>query len=205
MKQKSIRYYFFTSITTVLVAGALVMGLIQIFLATNYFNTDKERHLEMVLETVTQVSRSGGDGFNFAALNELRYIYDVSEADVLLTDAAGVVLYSGGTHLLPLGVQIPAEVMEKLVSEGAYNEMGRMGSLFEQTHYNRAAPVWGYGGEMLGYAFACVSAEGMNAYLLNTLSTFVLSAVLVLLLSIVLSLFLYNRTIIPLRRVAEAG
>ncbi len=205
MKQKSIRYYFFTSITTVLVASALLMGLIQFFLVSNYVSDDKERHLEMVLKTVTEVSRSGGDVFNFDAVDDLHYIYSVSEADVMLTDPAGKVLYSEGTHVFQPGDAIPANVMRQLMTRGTYSETGTMDGMFQQAHYNRAMPVLGAGGVMLGYAFACITAEGMNVYLLNTLSTFALSTILVLLLASVLSLFLYNRTIIPLRRVSEAA
>ena len=50
---KSIRYYFFTSIATVLVASVLAMGLIQTYLASAYFRQEKETLLEHLVTSVT--------------------------------------------------------------------------------------------------------------------------------------------------------
>ena len=117
MRGKSIRYYFFTSITTVLVASVLVMGLLQTYIATSYFRAERQKSMREVAEVLAGAAQAGhletkGD------LLSLQYMAQISGADVYVVNEAGVVQYSVGATAPLSGTKLAKPVMDTLRQNG---------------------------------------------------------------------------------------
>ena len=204
MRSKSIRYYFFTSITTVLVASVLVMGMIQTYLATTYFQADKARVLRQVVEVLSGASASGSlvgeDDFL-----SVRYMAQIAGAGVFITDTSGTVRHSVGENAPAPGTTLNPQVLAMMKKQGELQEAGTLGGLYTGNFYTSGLPLKDVNGAPAGYVFASSNSMAMRVYLLDTMSTYVMSAAVVLLVSSLLALALSNRMVIPLRRVSNAA
>ena len=204
MRGKSIRYYFFTSITTVLVASVLVMGLLQTYIATSYFRAERQKSMREVAEVLAGAAQAGhletkGD------LLSLQYMAQISGADVYVVNEAGVVQYSVGTTAPLSGTKLAKPVMDTLRQNGEYKGSGTVGGLYSIDFFTSALPFSGPGGNSGGYVFASSDSVAMRVYLLDTMSTYIMTAGLVLLVSSLLALVLANHMVIPIRRLADAA
>ncbi len=204
MRGKSIRYYFFASITTALVASVLVMGMLQTYIATTYFRTDKQRVMREVAQVVVVATRSGqlADEGAFASLI---YMTQITDAAVFITNENGTVRYSVGQNAPAPGGQLPATLMRQVEGVAEYSDAGTLDGAFAGVYYTIAMPLQDAEGHPSGYVFASADSSGMQAYMFETLSTYVMSAALVLLISSLLALALANRMVIPIRRVSDAA
>lgn len=205
MRSRSIRYYFFTSITTVLVASVLAMGLIQTWIAMDYFRAEKERLLQQVVQVIADNVRSGDLDPLLDGQGNVSYMAQVAGAVVFVVQPDGTIVYSTGPRAPKPGQQLPGELLEAVRQNGAYNEMGMLGGLFATSYYSSGLVLYGAAGQQLGYVFAASDASALQVYIVDTMSTFVLSAALVLLVSSILALVLTNRTLIPIRRLSNAA
>ncbi|MDL2218968.1 HAMP domain-containing histidine kinase [Ruminococcaceae bacterium OttesenSCG-928-O06] len=205
MKSRSIRYYFFTSITTVLVASVLVMGLIQSVLATNYFRDDKLQQMRQAVTVIASNAKLGSGEYAGVTSTTINTTSQMTGAIVFVADPKGTVLYSIGRGAPQQGSVLPGELMEQLGRQEVLSDMGPLWGIFSTNHYYSTAPMRNEAGQLRGYAFAAADASTQLAYLANTLSTFVLSAAVVLVISSILALVLSNRTVIPLRRITDAA
>ncbi|MGD9559729.1 MAG: sensor histidine kinase [Oscillospiraceae bacterium] len=204
MKNKSLRYYYFISVTTVLVASVLIMGLIQTWLATSYFRDEKERPLIRAVANVQQGFRSGELSLaDYHSLRAIDFMARTATAAIFITDANGVVLFGTGVGAPALGTAMPEEVLHRLDDEGTLSDHGRFAGVFATPFYVHAAQLQGEGYD--GYVFAAADAQGLSAYLSDTITTFVLSAALVLLVASVLAFFFSTSISAPLRRISDAA
>lgn len=205
---KSIRYYYFTSIATVLVASVLIMGLIQTYLAITYFRDEKEAQLEKVVGGVQGIVASGLLSEGDAALHNadfVNFMASFAGVEAMMVSPEGKVVFATGNSGDIVGREVSPELLVRVDKNGSYHEMGRMEGFFSTNFYTYAVPLIGPEGMLKGYVFASADASGIRVYLTDMLSSFVLSAGLVLLVSSILALVLANRTIIPVRRVSEAA
>lgn len=203
---KSIRYYYFTSIATVLVASIMVMGLIQIWTAATYFRQEKEILLGRVVNSITDGAKSGQIGLAGDGVGIVTYMAKTAGASVLVADGEGNILYTTQEQSEELlGAQIPQKIRDKLYALPTYSELGVLGGLYTRNFYTVGSAITGPDGLLMGYVVASSDASGLKVYLTDMMSGFILSAGLVFLLSSVLAIFLTNRTVIPIRRVSEAA
>jgi signal transduction histidine kinase len=133
------------------------------------------------------------------------YMAQVAGALVLMAAPNGTVVFSTGPQAPPPGAQLSQAVIEVLRSTGRYGETGRLGGLLPSSCYVSGAELLDSAGNLTGYVFAATDASALQVYLIDTMSTFILSALLVLLVSSVLALVLSNRTVIPVRRLSDAA
>ena len=181
--RKSIRYYYFTTIAAVLVTSVMVMGLIQIGLAVNYFQREKEEQLEQVVQGVVNGTQTG----QIMLTDDSRYVIDfmgsMVDAGVFITDPAGYILYTT-EHAIPLeGDRIPTKVLEASYEQGVYRELGVLGGVFSSNFYTVASPLLSEDGSLTGFVIASSDAYALQVYLSDMASSFVLSSVLVMLLA----------------------
>ena len=201
---KSIRYYYFTSIATILVASILIMGLIQTFLATTYFRDEKEVLLEQVVTGVTHGIKEGHINNEDNSLQAIGYMAHVASAVVFICDSQGNIVFTttGGPEL---GVQVSPSILRELASTGRFFEKSKLDGLFAENYYTFGGVLQQGVTMPAGFVFAASDSTGLKAYMSNMLSSFILSAGLVLLLSSALALILSNRTVTPLRHISNAA
>ncbi len=203
--RKSIRYYFFTSIATVLASSLLIMGLLQMYMATNYFRQEKEAHLSNILVAVEEGARFGAISAEDSQSVPLQYLADAEGIIIMMTDTAGNVMVSTDQVVAPLGTQVPDEILDQLYNNGTYSEMGTLHNVYQNEYYTMGMPLRTEDGALRGFVFASSDASGLQVYLGDMLPTFFMSAALALLVSSILAVFLANRTIIPIRRISAAA
>ena len=205
MRNRSIRYYFFTSITTVLVASVLVMGLIQTWLSTNYFRSEKDKQLRQVVDVVAGSVHAGNLFPAGEDADTLSYMAEVTRTVLFITDTGGNVEIVTGGNIQPQGAKVPDELLAALVESGSFSGVGRLGGLFPTNYYISGVPLIDSSNRLTGFIFAATDTSTLQVYIIDTMSTFVLSAAIVLFVSSVLALVLTNRTINPIRQLSNAA
>lgn len=204
MRNKSIRYYFFTSITTVLVASVLAMGMIQTYLAVGYFKVEKLRILQEVAQVISDAAAFGQMSEENDFLS-VKYMAQVAGASVFIAAQDGTVTRSIGENAPRLGQKVSPEVLAAIEENGKFDDAGTLGGVFGGNFYTSALPLKDINGKAMGFVFASSSSIAMRVYLLDTISTYVLSAGVVLLVSSLLAFGLSNRMLIPILRVSSAA
>lgn len=205
MRNKSIRYYFFTSITTVLVASVLVMGMVQTYVVTTYFRMEKEKQIRDISLAIAQSVKDGEQQIADSALESIHYMAEISNALVFFTTADGEVLFGVGEGAPENGQIMDDKILENIQLNRELRESGDLGGLFATSHYTSGIQLTDGAGATLGYVFVSSDSSFMNVDISETMSTFVMSAGVVLLVSSLLALALTNRTVIPIRKVADAA
>lgn len=203
---KSIRYYFFTSIATVLVVSVLVMGLIQVYLSRTYFTEEKEKQLKQVTTDVSNGIMSGQITLDGESRLMIDYMANMFSTGVFICDTSGHVFYATAEAGGMLDEHIPAKLLADIDEMGEhYHELGRLSGVYGRNFYTVASPLHGPDESKIGYVFASSDASSLKIYLSDMLSSFILSAILVMILSSLVALILFNRTVIPIRRVSAAA
>lgn len=201
-KGKSIRYYYFTSITTVLIASVLVMGIIQAYLATAYFKKEKINLLEQVALSVARAMRRNDFSIQDEASPLLNRLADAAGAVMFITDLDGRIITSEGHSAPPTGTLVSADIIAQIDPLNAYSELGDLSGTYSSRFYTFARIVRNYEGQVTGYVFVSTDAVNRRKYIIDTLTTFLLSATIVLLFSSLVALGLTNRTVIPIKRIS---
>ena len=212
--RKSISSMYFTATALVLVASILVMGCVQAYLFRNYFTEDRREALTDVVQVAAAQVGHGGQLTELLrndpelaeqAQKSVALISRTTGTMVLITDADGVVqLCSEGESCRHIGRALDRRVMDA-AGQAAYFGVDSLGGVFDGQFYTAVCPVLGEDGGLEGYAVAASSARSMSTFLGDMISSFILSAGLMLLVASVLSVVLTGRLTRPLRRIAEAA
>ncbi len=204
---------YFTATALVLVASILVMGCVQAYLFRNYFTEDRREALTDVVQVTASQVVHGGQLVQLLQDNpelmeqvqkSVSLISRTTSSMVLITDAHGTVqMCSEGEDCRHIGRTLNERVMAE--ANGAeYFGVDSLG-VFDGNSYTAVSPVISADRVLQGYAVAASSAQSMSTFLGDMISSFILSAGLMLLVASVLSVALTTRLTRPLRRIAEAA
>lgn len=202
--KKSIRFYFFTAVGTVLVAAVLVMGFIQTYLAVEYFKKDKEALLQQVVLNISSGAREGEIDIRHENIYTIEYMANVVDAKVFIVAPDGQVKFSTDSTVMP-GIKLSPKVMEAVQQNKSFKDMGKLDGLLKTNHYVAVAPFQGDDGVVSGYVFAVSDASSLSMYLSDMVSSFLLSAGVVLLVASIIALLLTNWVTVPIRKIAIAA
>ena len=134
----------------------------------------------------------------------------ISDSHVIVADPDGAVqCTTDGTHFFPhKGKRIPAPVVKELVGQGSYSGMTTLDGLYPEKRYMAALPVTVKMGpvEMVqGLVLVSDDASGLAEMWSATATIFFFSAVVVLLISVIVSTLTSARQARPLNEMAEAA
>lgn len=204
---KSIRYFYFISITVILIVSMLVLGLMQAYLSTTYFNGEKQNLLQKLVRGVAEGTQEGISNGTERELGAIEYMAGIAGAVVVITDAEGNVVFAANAEEMDmeLPAQVPATVLAKVASKEMYSEIGKLDGYFTYGQYIAATALYNSAGVLIGYIIAASPTAGLSVYLSSIMSGFVLSAALVLLVAGVVALLLTNRMVVPLQRISETA
>ncbi len=203
--KRSIRFYYFTSVAAVLVAGVLLMGLVLLYMAVNYFSTEKMTELGKVLENIVHGIEIGDIDPYDRDDNTLNYIAAISDADITVTDLNGRVLYYTDRYMAPQTAQLSEEVISEIKEGGHYEKYSNVGGMFERRCFAEGIQLRAKTGHLIGYIFATSDASNLRGYVLEILATFLLAATSVVLIASLLALILARRTVLPITRINAAA
>ena len=209
--RKSITTRYFYSTAILLLCSIALMGFIQLYLSMGYFRAENEATLlQTVDNTILVMKEAAGraDTENERVEDVTRGIVITSRATgtmIFFTDEQGsIILCSAADPSHYLGEMLPAKAMAQ-ARGGVYTELGTLNGLLENRCYVAGKAMLDENGQVQGYAFAASDAQTLSEYVANLLSTFILSAGLMLMVSSVLSIVLTSRMTTPLRRISDAA
>ena len=134
----------------------------------------------------------------------------ISDSHVIVANPDGQVLCStDGRHFYPHQDQlIPAPVVKEIISQGSYSGMTELSGLYPEKRYLSALPVITDLGKLnvvLGMVLVSDDASSLNEMWSATATIFFFSAVVVLLISVIVSTLTSARQARPLNEMAEAA
>ncbi|NCC08346.1 MAG: HAMP domain-containing histidine kinase [Clostridia bacterium] len=213
--RKSITTRYFYATAALLLCSTAVLGFIQIYLSAGYFRETNDTSLLATIDnTITilneynvETSSDAESKANAASL--MRDIVITARSTdnlIFFTDTNGLTLISGGTDASKYaGKTIPAPALAIAAKNGKYTSLGKLDGFFPISYYIAGKPLLNVDGAIIGYVFSAVDASGLSAYMANMMSTFILSAGLMLVVSSILSIVVTARMTTPLRNISLAA
>lgn len=207
--QKSIFGKYFSLCASLVIASVLVLGAVFMIFASQYFKNDKYRLLQSNAERAAGiVEHYYSDGLSSDVYYEdvMRVLAATVEANFFLTDTQGHTIYC--TETPPCRhwkSPIPSAVMNTLSKGDTYTEMGTLGGLYENRFYTVGVPIT-VQGERYGYMFASANAPMQQQdFLAEMLRMFLISAVVVLVLTCIGAYFISMQMVKPLRQMSAVA
>ena len=139
--RKSISSMYFTTTAALLVASTAVLCIIQMYLVTGYFKSDKRQALSDVVTIATaQVKRDypvwewllKNPPLARAVQENMELISETSATTIFVADNEGkIVLCSDGSACPSRGRVLPAKALAEAGKEDGYFETGNLNGLLE--------------------------------------------------------------------------
>ena len=137
--QKTLFSKHFITVAAIILLSITILGAVLLAFATQYFKQDRFRLLEHNAQQAAELTYSDFrenryQGVTVAkVLPRYRIVADAIEADVYLVGIDGSIkLLTSGTDGGYNDIAIPRKIIEAAVSKGEYQELGRMGGLYNE-------------------------------------------------------------------------
>ena len=183
MRQSLFRKYF-SMCCSITLAGIVVLGVVFMVFAAQYFQEDKLGALEKNAEYAAQMSEKyivSVDGQYQLANNTMLTsawipMAKALDADIYLANMSGEVLVcthrSACNHMV---YGIGEEILDEVRENGIYTEVGKMGEIYKSSYYTAGVPLTLSDGRLAGVVFASSSAQGLTDFMSEILRVFLLS------------------------------
>ncbi len=206
MKSKSIRYYFFISITIVVFASVLGMGVIQSIVGVGYFRENEQAMLSDITLTIADNIKKDGHTLlsaeNLHSINDMAY---VTGAKVFIVDTGGMIQYSSGEGSPDMGMVLDPAILTEMRQNGVISDNSFLGGLYETSHYTLGRVLIDSNEAEVGFVLAAYKNSAVLAYLQSIVTTFLIVGLIVLIPSGIMALMLAKRTIAPLSKIADVA
>ncbi len=192
-----------------LTAGIVMLTLTLLgasFFALSYAYAVDERSEEMAqkAEVVARLVASYTASGDARDMREMAGVAaSMTDVDFLICNTDGSVLLTTDESLVDQVLTVPVEVMETLLSESSYAARTTLGSIYSGKHFVVGVPIrselW-----TVGAVFAVTEAGRLTTLWRAFFAMFLMTSVIVLLLSFVASAWVSMRQSRPIREMAEA-
>ena len=195
MRQSLFRKYF-SMCCSITLAGIVVLGVVFMVFAAQYFQEDKLGALEKNAEYAAQMSEKyivSVDGQYQLANNTMLTsawipMAKALDADIYLANMSGEVLVcthrSACNHMV---YGIGEEILDEVRENGIYTEVGKMGEIYKSSYYTAGVPLTLSDGRLAGVVFASSSAQGLTDFMSEILRVFLLSVLVMMVVIFVLA------------------
>jgi len=208
---KSVFSKYYAILSVLLISAMLGLGIVQMIFFNNYWIEDKRTQLT---ENSRQIAAFTGQLTSkvphmpdtyVIATNSIEPMLNVMaqtiHAEVYIADADGQVLIYAPDNEQTTPVTTP---LQPEYRQDHYFEVGTLGGMFPSMRYVATAPILMDSGEQIGYVVTAMPADGLLAYLKETGKTYLMSALIVLLILFVVIYLLTDRLVKPLKEMAAA-
>lgn len=212
--QKTIFRRYLSITMTIIVLSFLMLGTIVMAFFSKYWQDEKKHTLQQNVSMVTELMRRmtvKKDGIPQMVIDTeilpiLLNSYSKNiEADVFITDMQGNILagcFQNGEY--QAGAKIPASVLDA-VGGDEYQATSTLDGFYPRKYFVAAKTLTlrtDPDGGPIGLVFAASSASNMNTFMIETMKTFLLAAILVLAVAFfVVGVFAYS-LVRPLRQMS---
>ena len=184
-------------------------------LSYRYILSEKRQALERNAEDIASLtsryisSAWGGDIQGEAFRNSLYLIVRSSDSYVVLSDAAGGMIYAcDGEAYYPVDQTVPGSVTRQVIDQGKFTGMSDLGGLFEQNRYVVGVPFLltrGTASSIQGMVLVSTDTAAVQSMWQDTVTIFFFVAVVVLMIAVVASSLFASYQSRPLNEMAEAA
>ncbi len=217
-RTKSIFFKYFIICSAVILISFICLGAVLLLVSSQYFIGEKKDLLysnvnRASVETQTiirtqHISEGTQDKeyiWRDEVANVLKAYAAASNAEFFIVNDRGEIVASSDISLANFtnGRVIEASILEKISDEPVYMQSG-LGGFFESTHHNVAVRFYDLDDNAL-YLFASASVSQQDSSVGAMMKLFLLSAVIVLLVSMIIVYFATIKLTAPIREMAEAA
>ena len=208
---KSVFSKYYAIFTLLVLIAMIALGLLQLLFFNNYWITEKRNQL---IENAEQIASHTADVTSRVPRADNSYVVSMRsikptveilsrglDANILLVDTAGRVLLTSDNTVIE-GDRLSKAIIEQIGTE--YFNVNTMNGLFKTVHYAAATPIFMNDGVRIGYVIMAMPADGLFQYLNDTMRTYLMSALVVLLVSVIVIYVMVYRMVRPLREMAAA-
>lgn len=213
MQRSLFRKYFLVCCSIVL-ASIAVLGTLFMVFAAQYFKEDKFGGLEKNAEYAAELIQDhivSVDGlyqivdYKSSLTNSWVPMSKAMNADIYLANLSGeVLLCTHRTNCSHKVYGIPSEIIDKVIEDEAFSEVGKMGEIYKSSYYTVGVPLRLTDGRIAGVVFASSTAQGLTDFMGEILKMFLLSALVMMVVTFVLVYFVSNNLVRPLQEMLKA-
>lgn len=212
MQRGLVRRYF-TMCCSIILTSIILLGVIFMVFAAQYFKEDKLGALEKNAKYAAEMTERyiiSVDGRYQLVNNALLTsswipMAKALDADIYLANLSGDVLLcthrSTCNHMV---YGIEEEMIQKVKNNGCYTEVGKMGEIYKSSYYTAGVPLTLSDGQIAGVIFASSSAQGLTEFMGDILKMFLLSALVMLVVTFALVYVVTGNMVRPLREMLKA-
>ncbi|MBP0981360.1 MAG: HAMP domain-containing protein [Oscillospiraceae bacterium] len=207
--KRSLFSRFFGLCSTIILTSIVMLGIMLVALSAQYF---KQENLDALQKNATNaaelVAYNYAQNFNMyvdgKVINDSFTIFsEASEADYFLVENNGnTALCIDSGECRHLSVTIDKVIMQRALNEG-YRGVSGLGGIYTEPMYVVGVPVKTANG-VIGAVFAGSSASGMANFLSDVLFIFIIGAILVIVISFIVTYFTTEAMVRPLRAMLKA-
>lgn len=208
--QKSIFTRYFSVCATLVIVSITILGAVFLIFASQYFKNDKYELLRDNTSRAAEIVEGYYDQSSPLDWTQtssfLQLLAQTIGANVFITDPNGNTVYcTEGSNCIHTQNIIPESILESLRGNGMYNEMGKLGGIYSDRYYTVGYPL-NIQGQTIGYIFTTTHASSQQTdFLGEMLKMFLISAMVVLLVTFIAVYFISIQMVKPLRQMAAAA
>lgn len=213
-KNKTLFSKIFKISASLILASTTILGVVILFLASNYFRVDKFDLLSRTVAAAVQQTKvqnlnplTGSVNIDIAQTKEGYIAFsNAVNAQISLVDLNGnTIICSDETICTHVDKTINSSIISKVLEKGSYEEIGYLGSLFEEPYYTVAMPIYTMiNPAPVGIIVASASASGLKNLLSEILKTYMACAIMITVISFGLIYILTNKLVNPIRTMVVA-
>lgn len=207
--KRSLFSRFFGLCSTIILSSIVLLGVMLAGLSAQYFRSENLDSLQKKASQAAGLvsfnySQNRGSYIDARVITESFVILSrASEADFFLTDTGGqVALCIDGDNCGHKGKIIDQAIMRQAMG-GGYRGVSSLGGMYGESMYVVGVPVNTESG-IIGVIFAASTATGMSNFLNDVLFIFIIGAILVVILSFIVTYFTTEAMVKPLRAMLKA-
>ena len=207
--QKSLFLKYFSMFLSILLICILVLAMILSVFAGEYFKKDKYSLLAKNVNNAIDITLRNYRKNQYVGISEkdvmLNYslISQTTHSTLFLVDLDGKTeictdeeVCNHRTYL------VPENIMTKIIQDGYYQEVGVLGGIYSEPTYIVAAPVI-VNDQVIAVIFNTTSAQSLSDFIRDLLNMFMVSALVVILISFVIIYFVTLSMVKPLQNMAS--
>jgi len=217
--QKSLFARYFTLCASITLASIALLEVLLAALSANYFSRERLSSIQLRAQQTAQFvsenyERNGRRYIEAEAISRsFEIMSSVSEADILLTDANGTIVYAVSFNGEDdaseyrgdlVGTGVPSSALEKVAEDGIYRRLGRFGSLYRKAMFTVGVPVLSEG-QPVGAVYILSPTAEYGKYMQGLFKIFLIGACLSVLVCFWILYYSTEAMVRPLRAMASAA
>ena len=212
--QRSLFRKYFSVCCSVVLMSIVILGILFMVFAAQYFREDKlgalEKNAEYAAELTQEhvVSIEGvyqSVDYNSSLTSAWIPMAKSMDADIYLSNLSGEVLLC--THRSTCSHKaygIDEEIIEEVKENGVFKEVGKMGEIYKSSYYTVGVPLKLSDGRIAGVVFASASAQALTDFMGEILKMFLLSALVMMVVTFAVVYVVTGNLVRPLQQMVKA-